>query len=312
MSELPRKLTQISPMCPSVRTEVGFGSSRSEPARKRAKFCERTLEDGRSLSATTQNFAKTRAFSLRFVRLRPRCRTQMHRLRFRALPNASRAMTKRLPRRRKKTGTSAPNQFSDLHVIESLLAKFGGEPHDNAIDAAQDIMYDAWDASDRKRRIALAKKALELSPLRADAYVLLAQETARDLDEAIDIYRRGVEAGEKAIGKAAIARGLAAHFHRRLPITHMSRPCCLATRKCRASFLTISAWEIRTRLSHTFTAPPQRGPRRRAHWLGSGPASRDGMVVCEGRSIRLTCTKSSVRRPASRDSPSRPVAESAP
>lgn len=112
-------------------------------------------------------------------------------------------MKKRPPPKRKNTGTSAPSQSSNLRVIETLLAKFGGEPHDNAIDAAQDIMYDAWGASDRKRRIALAKKALELSPLCADAYVLLAQETARDVDEAIDIYRRGVEAGERVIGKAA-------------------------------------------------------------------------------------------------------------
>jgi len=120
-------------------------------------------------------------------------------------------MPKRPTRTRKKTGTSAPSQFSDLRMIASLLTKFGGGPHDNAIDAAQDIMYDAWDASDQKRRIALAKKALELSPLCADAYVLLAQETARDLDETIDIYRHGVEAGEKALGKAAFREDVG-HF----------------------------------------------------------------------------------------------------
>jgi tetratricopeptide (TPR) repeat protein len=112
-------------------------------------------------------------------------------------------MKKRLPRKGKKTGTSAPSQLSNLNVIESLLAEFGGEPHDNAIDAAQDIMYDAWDASDRNRRIALAKRALEITPLCADAYVLLARETAKHVDQAIELYRQGVEAGEKAIGKDA-------------------------------------------------------------------------------------------------------------
>ncbi len=120
-------------------------------------------------------------------------------------------MKKRLPRKTKKTGTSAPGQFSDLHVIESLLAGFNGEPHDDAIDAAQDIMYDAWDASDPKRRAALARKALDLSPLCADAYVLLAQETARNLDEAIDLYRQGVAAGEKALGESAF-RDDVGHF----------------------------------------------------------------------------------------------------
>jgi tetratricopeptide (TPR) repeat protein len=51
----------------------------------------------------------------------------------------------------------------------------------------------------------LAKKALELSPLCADAYIVLAQETARSLDQAIELYRQGVEAGEKALGKAAFS-----------------------------------------------------------------------------------------------------------
>jgi hypothetical protein len=71
----------------------------------------------------------------------------------------------------KKNGTPAPSRLPDLHLIESLLDKFGGGPQGNGVDAARDIMYDAWDASDKKRRIAMAKKALELSPLCADAHV---------------------------------------------------------------------------------------------------------------------------------------------
>ena len=39
----------------------------------------------------------------------------------------------------------------------------------------------------------------------------MAQETAGDLDEAIDTYRQGVEAGEKALGKAAF-RDDVGHF----------------------------------------------------------------------------------------------------
>lgn len=120
-------------------------------------------------------------------------------------------MPKRPPRKTKKTGMSEPSQLPDLRAIKSLLARFGGASHENAIDAAQDIMYDAWDAGDKKRRIALAKKALEISPLCADAYVLLAQETAKNLDQAIELYRQGVEAGEKALGKAAF-RDDVGHF----------------------------------------------------------------------------------------------------
>jgi tetratricopeptide (TPR) repeat protein len=72
----------------------------------------------------------------------------------------------------------------------------------DAVDAAQDIMYDAWETGDRRKRIALAKKALKVSSLCADAYVLLAQETAQTLDQAISLYRQGVAAGQKALGEA--------------------------------------------------------------------------------------------------------------
>jgi pentatricopeptide repeat protein len=61
-------------------------------------------------------------------------------------------------------------------------------------------MYDAWEAPTRQRAVALAKKALTVSADCADAYVLLAEE-AKTLEEAIDLYRKGVEAGEHALGK---------------------------------------------------------------------------------------------------------------
>ncbi|MGA1797029.1 MAG: hypothetical protein ACMUIL_14355 [bacterium] len=73
----------------------------------------------------------------------------------------------------------------------------------NAVDEAQDIMYSAWDAPTPEHAVALARKALTISPDCADAYNLLAQETAESLEEAIDLFRKGVEAGERAIGKKA-------------------------------------------------------------------------------------------------------------
>jgi tetratricopeptide (TPR) repeat protein len=95
--------------------------------------------------------------------------------------------------------------------MEALLRAFGGGAEDDAVYEAQDIMYDAWDADSKARRVALAKKALKVSPLCADAYVLLAQEVARHLDEEIELYQKGVEAGEKALGAAAF-RDDVGHF----------------------------------------------------------------------------------------------------
>lgn len=95
--------------------------------------------------------------------------------------------------------------------MEGYLAGLVGRRIESAVDAAQDVMYDAWDASTKQKRVALARKALQLSPLCADAYVLLAEETARSAVELADIYRKGVEAGELALGKKTFRRDVG-HF----------------------------------------------------------------------------------------------------
>jgi len=63
---------------------------------------------------------------------------------------------------------------------------------------AQDIIYDAWEVRDARKRVALAKRALATSPDCADAYVLLAEANQ---NKALELYRKGVEAGERALGK---------------------------------------------------------------------------------------------------------------
>jgi tetratricopeptide (TPR) repeat protein len=68
-----------------------------------------------------------------------------------------------------------------------------------ALDRAQELMYRAW-SSHGKRRVQLARQALQLSPDCADAYVLLAEETAASAAEARSLYARGVVAGERALG----------------------------------------------------------------------------------------------------------------
>jgi tetratricopeptide (TPR) repeat protein len=66
-------------------------------------------------------------------------------------------------------------------------------------------MYEAWERTTSRSRVALARKALAISPLCADAYVLLAEEAARSAEEARDLYARGVEAGELALGPEGFA-----------------------------------------------------------------------------------------------------------
>jgi len=113
-------------------------------------------------------------------------------------------MPKSRSRGKKKTASSSViDPLPDRRVMETLLAPLGGRQRGDDVDAAQQIMYDAWEAGSRRQAVALARKALKVSPRCADAYVLLAEETARTADEALDLYRQGVEAGERALGKAA-------------------------------------------------------------------------------------------------------------
>lgn len=84
--------------------------------------------------------------------------------------------------------------------MESYLAAFGGRSRNDAIGRAQNVMYQAWEATDSRQRMALAHKALSISPLCADAYNLLAEE-AETAEEARALYARGLEAGELALGR---------------------------------------------------------------------------------------------------------------
>jgi tetratricopeptide (TPR) repeat protein len=74
------------------------------------------------------------------------------------------------------------------------------------LERAQEKMYDAWSAKRQRRRVRLAKDALKICPDCADAYVLLGEEACSSLQEAADMYRAGVAAGERALGPAGFER----------------------------------------------------------------------------------------------------------
>lgn len=67
------------------------------------------------------------------------------------------------------------------------------------LEQAQDLMYDAFDSRGRKQ-LQLARKALEICPDCADAYVVLAEHCS-DVQKAKHLYAQGVAAGERALGK---------------------------------------------------------------------------------------------------------------
>ena len=100
----------------------------------------------------------------------------------------------------------AEHEFADIDEVNRFLAELmaegGAIPERRAtspLEEAQDLMYEAWDATGT-RRTQLARKALGISPDCADAYVLLAEEKARTMEEARDFFAQGVAAGERALG----------------------------------------------------------------------------------------------------------------
>lgn len=72
-------------------------------------------------------------------------------------------------------------------------------PARSALEQAQDIIYEAFECRGRKR-IQLARRALEICPDCADGYVIVA-EGCGDVQKAAELYAKGVAAGERTLGK---------------------------------------------------------------------------------------------------------------
>ena len=106
--------------------------------------------------------------------------------------------------------------LESIDEINAYLAEMmvsGGPPSlepATPLEEAQELMYEAFEARGR-RRAQLAQQALEICPDCADAYVLLAEETTRTPREALALYRKGVEAGERVLG-AEFFEENAGHF----------------------------------------------------------------------------------------------------
>jgi hypothetical protein len=86
----------------------------------------------------------------------------------------------------------------------------GGLDPSDPRDAAQEIIYDAFERRDVVERVRLARKALETYPDCVDGLVLLA-EAAKDPGEKIAILERAVTAGEHELGPQCFEKDVG-HF----------------------------------------------------------------------------------------------------
>jgi tetratricopeptide (TPR) repeat protein len=90
----------------------------------------------------------------------------------------------------------------DVEFMQTWLARVGVEAADLATDAAQQIIYDAWEAQHIAERHRLALAALDQSPLCGDAFNILAGIMP---EHAAALFERGMVAAELALGPQRFA-----------------------------------------------------------------------------------------------------------
>src|SRR5436190_23833917 len=84
--------------------------------------------------------------------------------------------------RKKRQKPPPPESVPDRRTLEgdfrrAIKAQLGGE--ETALDRAQAVLEEAYQTPDVRRRIALARKALEIYPDCADAYVVLGENAPK-------------------------------------------------------------------------------------------------------------------------------------
>ena len=116
--------------------------------------------------------------------------------------------------RKKPSRSSAGAELAVLPnpmTLEGMWRELGAGPDDDALGEAQDLVYDAWDAADGRSRYALARKALKISPLCADAWLILSERPSLSARDRREFLERAVKAGELALGEDGFAE-YAGHF----------------------------------------------------------------------------------------------------
>ena len=97
-------------------------------------------------------------------------------------------------------------------------------PPETPQEQAQELVYQAWEASSRRQRERLALQALDIDADCTDAYVLLAETVAEGPQEARVLYQKGVGAGKRSLGLEVFERD-AGHFWEIIETRPYMRAC---------------------------------------------------------------------------------------
>lgn len=118
-------------------------------------------------------------------------------------PRAMERMTARIGRimgEQEFESMEEANAFMQTYISGGGGSLEDAPPPATPLGRAQELIYDAFDTDDPQRRVDLAEDALQITEDCADAYVVLAEETAEDAEEARELYEAGTRAGERALG----------------------------------------------------------------------------------------------------------------
>jgi tetratricopeptide (TPR) repeat protein len=116
-----------------------------------------------------------------------------------------------MPKPRKNLGSEPPFNPAALRVMmERTLGGLGQNKRSDEA-RAQELVYDAMEASTWARRLRLVRQALELDPENVDALLMLEGASEFKGEERIEALRGIVAAGAKRLGKKAF-KELVPHF----------------------------------------------------------------------------------------------------
>jgi len=123
-------------------------------------------------------------------------------------------MGKRAQRKRAERDKQKIRLLPDMPNNEGVTGsvgtvEYGGDR--TSLDEAQELIYEAFE-SDGPTRVKLARRALAISADCADAYTMLAEQTARTYAEKRALYAAGVAAGERALGPEAFGQDVGAFW----------------------------------------------------------------------------------------------------
>ena len=178
-----------------------------------------------------------------------------------------------------RSKADAPSALPDRRAMESFLAAIAGRRGDDATAKAQDVMYDAWERTTSHLPFPDSASPAKHSASRRSALTLMSfwPKKPRSIEEARDLYAKGVEAGELRSGHA-VSKSMPATsgaFSKYAPIWGQGRSCQHAPaawrrRRCPRPLLRhAKAKPERQSGDH----PSGRSSRRYEAWRGGLPLS---------------------------------------